>query len=40
MKFPKQLKDIMYELLREPTLEKLREFLHSQTVMIRALAQD
>ena len=31
MKFPKQLKDIMYELLREPTLEKLREFLHSQT---------
>ncbi|MDE6953339.1 MAG: ATP-binding protein [Erysipelotrichales bacterium] len=31
MEFPKQLKDIMYELLREPTLEKLREFLHSQT---------
>lgn len=31
MDFPKQLKDIMYKLLQEPTLENLREFLQSNT---------
>lgn len=31
MEFPKQLKDQVYSLLQEPTLEKFREFLHSQT---------
>ena len=31
MDFPKQLKDIVYNLLQEPTLEKFREFLHGQT---------
>ena len=31
MEFPKQLKDQVYELLQEPTLDKFREFLHSQT---------
>lgn len=30
MAFPKQLKDQVYELLQEPTLDKFREFLHSQ----------
>lgn len=31
MGFPKQIKDIVYVLLQEPTLDKFREFLHSQT---------
>ena len=31
MEFPKQLKDIVYNLLQEPTLDKFREFLRSQT---------
>ena len=31
MGFPKQLKDVIYNLLQEPTLDKFREFLHSQT---------
>lgn len=31
MDFPKQLKDIVYNLLQEPTLDKFRDFLHSQT---------
>lgn len=31
MDFPKQLKDIVYNLLQEPTLDKFREFLHAQT---------
>ena len=31
MNFPKQLKDQVYKLLQEPTLDKFREFLHSQT---------
>lgn len=31
MEFPKQIKDIVYNLLREPSLEKMREFLHAQT---------
>lgn len=31
MEFSKQLKDQVYELLQEPTLDKFREFLHSQT---------
>ena len=31
MGFPKQLKDIVYKLLQEPTLDNFREFLHSQT---------
>lgn len=30
MPFPKQMKDIVYELLQEPTLDKFREFLHAQ----------
>ncbi len=30
MEFPKQMKDIVYELLQEPTLDKFRVFLHSQ----------
>lgn len=30
MSFPKQLKDVVYGLLQEPTLEKFREFLHAQ----------
>lgn len=30
MEFPKQLKDIVYNLLQEPTLDNFREFLHSQ----------
>lgn len=30
MEFPKQLKDQVYSLLQEPTLEKFREFLHAQ----------
>lgn len=30
MGFPKQLKDIVYKLLQEPTLDKFREFLHAQ----------
>ena len=31
MGFPKQLKDIIYGLLQEPTLDTFREFIHSQT---------
>ncbi len=31
MAFPKQMKDIIYRLLQEPTLDKFREFLLSQT---------
>ena len=31
MDYPKNLKDIVYALLQEPTLDKFREFLHSQT---------
>ena len=31
MEFPKQIKDIVYVLLQEPTLDKFREFLHGQT---------
>lgn len=31
MEFPKQLKDQVYGLLQEPTLDKLRAFLHAQT---------
>lgn len=30
MGFPKQMKDIVYALLQEPTLDKFREFLHEQ----------
>lgn len=30
MEFPMQLKDIVYKLLQEPTLDNFREFLHSQ----------
>lgn len=30
MAFPKQMKDIVYALLQEPTLDKFREFLHGQ----------
>ncbi len=30
MEFPKQLKDQVYSLLQEPTLDKFREFLHAQ----------
>ena len=31
VEFPKQLKDIVYNLLQEPTLDKFRDFLHAQT---------
>ena len=31
MSYPKNLKDIVYALLQEPTLDKFREFLRSQT---------
>lgn len=31
MEFPKQIKDQVYTLLQEPTLDKFREFLHGQT---------
>ncbi len=31
MNFPKQIKDIVYDLLQEPTLDKFRVFLHGQT---------
>lgn len=31
MEFPKQLKDQVYKLLQEPTLDKFREFLRAQT---------
>lgn len=31
MEFPKQLKDTVYNLLQEPTLDKFREFLRGQT---------
>ena len=31
MDFPKQLKDQVYKLLQEPTLDKFRDFLRSQT---------
>lgn len=30
MEFPKQLKDQVYRLLQEPTLEEFRNFLHVQ----------
>ncbi len=30
MEYPKQLKDQVYNLLQEPTLDKFREFLHAQ----------
>lgn len=30
MDFPKQLKDQVYKLLQEPTLDKFRDFLHAQ----------
>lgn len=30
MEFPKQIKDQVYTLLQEPTLDKFREFLHAQ----------
>lgn len=30
-KFPANIKDIVYRLLQEPTLDKFREFMHSQT---------
>ena len=30
MEFPKQLKDQVYRLLQEPTLEEFRNFLHAQ----------
>ncbi|MEE1313133.1 MAG: ATP-binding protein [Lachnospiraceae bacterium] len=31
MEFPKQIKDIVYRLLQEPTLDNFREFLRGQT---------
>ena len=31
MDFPKQIKDIVYHLLQEPTLDKFRDFLRGQT---------
>ena len=31
MEFPKQMRDVVYKLLQEPTLDKFREFLHAQT---------
>lgn len=31
MELPKQLKDQVYRLLQEPTLDKFRDFLHAQT---------
>ncbi len=31
MAFPKQLKDQVYNLLQEPTLDRFRDFLHEQT---------
>lgn len=31
MEFPKQMKDIVYKLLQEPTLDRFREFLQSET---------
>ena len=31
MEFPKQIKDIIYKLLQEPTLDTFRDFLHTQT---------
>lgn len=31
MEFPKQIKDIVYKLLQEPTLDNFRDFLHNQT---------
>ena len=30
MAFPKHIKDVVYSLLQEPTLERFREFLHDQ----------
>lgn len=30
MAFPKQMKDVVYKLLQEPTLDKFRDFLHAQ----------
>lgn len=31
MEFPNQLKDIVYRLLQEPTLDNLRDFLRGET---------
>lgn len=31
VEFPKQLKDVVYNLLQEPTLDKFRDFLYAQT---------
>ena len=31
MEFPKQIKDIVYTLLQEPTLDHFREFLQGET---------
>mgnify|MGYP003170441182 FL=1 len=31
MAFPKQIRDIVYKLLQEPTLDNFREFLQNQT---------
>ena len=31
MAFPKQIKDIVYRLLQEPTLDNFREFLKNHT---------
>ena len=31
MEFPKQIKDTVYRLLQEPTLDHFREFLQDQT---------
>lgn len=31
MEFPKHLKDVVYKLLQEPTLDKFREFLRAET---------
>lgn len=31
MGYPKNIKDIVYDMLQEPTLDRFRDFLHSQT---------
>ena len=31
MEFPKQIKDVVYQVLQEPTLDHFREFLHEHT---------
>ena len=33
MEFPKQIKDTVYRLLQEPTLDHFREFLQDQKLM-------